>query len=73
MASSRIFFTLLTSLAFGGSVSAQSIPDRCAELIAERAVIQRDADGESSHRGSFRNGLSSSDYTAFPVSFTFVR
>jgi hypothetical protein len=29
--------------------------------------------GESSYRGSFRNGLSSSDYTAFPVSFTFVR
>jgi len=45
MTSFRIFFTLLTSLAFGGSVSARSIPDRCAELIAERAVIQRDADG----------------------------
>jgi hypothetical protein len=40
---------------------------------AEGKVLVEIRPGESAYRGSFRNGVTSNDYTAFPVSYIFVK
>lgn len=40
---------------------------------ADGKVVVEIRPGQSSYRGSFRNGVTSSDYTEFPVSYVFVK